>query len=89
MLVAAIGGGLVILRAAGLLAVLNLAEGVCGHWGLGRKNPIDLSEDIPVEKFQDIMDHLFITGGDLVCTDCQAEGDMFAHGGDPEDPLFG
>jgi hypothetical protein len=42
-----------------------------------------------VVEFQDIMDHLFITGGDLVCTDCQAEGDMFAHGGDPEDPLFG
>ncbi len=39
-------------------AVLNLAEGVCGHWGLGRKHPIDLSEEVPVEKFQDILDDL-------------------------------
>ena len=39
-------------------AVLSLAEGICGHWGLGRKNPIDLSEDLPVEKFQDILDHI-------------------------------
>lgn len=33
-------------------AVLNLAEGICGHWGLGRKREIDLSEDLPWEKFQ-------------------------------------
>ena len=39
-------------------AVLCLAEGICGHWGLGRQDPIDLSEDIPVEKFQDILDHI-------------------------------
>jgi HD-like signal output (HDOD) protein len=32
-------------------AVLTLAEGICGHWGLGRKENIDLSEDVPVEKF--------------------------------------
>jgi putative nucleotidyltransferase with HDIG domain len=39
-------------------AVLGLAEGICGHWGLGRQNPVDLSEDVPAEKFQDILDHL-------------------------------
>jgi len=41
-----------------------------------------------VVELQDIMDHVFITGGDLVCTDCQAEGEMFGHG-DPDTPLFG
>lgn len=44
-------------------AVLCLAEGVCGHWGLGRKDPVDLSEDIPVEKFQDILDHIGLPAG--------------------------
>jgi len=39
-------------------AILSLAEGVCGHWRLGRKNPIDLSEDIPAEKFQDLLDQI-------------------------------
>ncbi len=39
-------------------AVMNLAEGICGHWGLGRRNPVDLSEDVPAEKFRDILDHL-------------------------------
>jgi HD-like signal output (HDOD) protein len=44
-------------------AVLCLAEGVCGHWGLGRKNPVDLSEDLPVEKFQDILDQIGLPAG--------------------------
>jgi len=44
-------------------AVLCLAEGVCGHWGLGRKYPVDLSEDLPVEKFQDILDHIGLPAG--------------------------
>ena len=44
-------------------AVLCLAEGVCGHWGLGRKDPVDLSEDIPVEKFQDILGHIGLPAG--------------------------
>jgi len=39
-------------------AVPTLAEGVCGHWGLGRKTTVDLSEDVPVEKFQDVLDDL-------------------------------
>ncbi len=44
-------------------AVLSLAEGICGHWGLGRKDAIDLSEDPPVEKFQDILDHIGLPAG--------------------------
>ena len=36
-------------------AVLSLSEGICGHWKLGRKNPVDLSEDVPAEKFHDIL----------------------------------
>ena len=36
-------------------AILSLAEGICGHWGLGHKHSVDLSEDVPVEKFQDIL----------------------------------
>ena len=31
---------------------------ICGHWGLGRKHPVDLSEDVPVDKFQGILDDL-------------------------------
>jgi len=39
-------------------AVLSLSEGICGHWELGRKNPVDLSEDVPMEKFKGIVDDL-------------------------------
>ena len=39
-------------------ATLGLAEKICCHWGLGRKQPVDLSEDIPVENFQGFLDEL-------------------------------
>lgn len=39
-------------------AVLTLAEGVCGHWGLGRQQDVDLSEDVPVDKFQEVLTDL-------------------------------
>ncbi len=39
-------------------ATLALAEGVCGHWGVGRQNPVDLSEEVPMEKFQEVMEDL-------------------------------
>ena len=34
-------------------AVVSLAEKICGHWGLGRKPAVDLSEEVPWEKFQE------------------------------------
>ena len=39
-------------------AVLALAEGICGHWGLGRRETVDLSEEVPVENFQIILNDL-------------------------------
>jgi HD-like signal output (HDOD) protein len=39
-------------------AVLTLAEDICGHWGVGRKHPVDLSEEVPVEKFLEILEDL-------------------------------
>jgi hypothetical protein len=43
---------------------------------------------IPVQ-YEDILAYIFIPGEDpLVCTDCQAEGEMFPHD-DPDTPLFG
>ncbi|MEN8007782.1 MAG: HDOD domain-containing protein [Candidatus Krumholzibacteriota bacterium] len=35
-------------------AVLGLAEKICAHWGLGRKQDINLSEDVPWEKFREM-----------------------------------
>ncbi len=32
--------------------LLGLAEGVCDLWGMGRRRPVDLSQDAPVESFQ-------------------------------------
>ena len=42
-------------------AVLSLAEGICGHWGLGHKHPIDLSSDVPMDNFRNILDDLGLT----------------------------
>ena len=39
-------------------AVLTLAENICAHWGVGRKHPVDLSEEVPVDKFLGILDDL-------------------------------
>lgn len=39
-------------------AVLCLAEGICGHWGLGRKQNIDLSEEMPRDKFREMGDFI-------------------------------
>ncbi len=39
-------------------AVVSLAEGICGHWGLGRNLDIDLSEEVPWEKFQETGDFI-------------------------------
>jgi HD-like signal output (HDOD) protein len=36
-------------------AVLTLAENICSYWGIGRKHPIDLAEEVPVTNFREIM----------------------------------
>jgi putative nucleotidyltransferase with HDIG domain len=42
-------------------AVLGLAEGVCDIWGVGRKHPLNLSEDAPVEPFRPALKQLGIS----------------------------
>lgn len=41
-------------------AVLALAEGVCDIWGVGRKRPLNLSEDAPVAAFRPVLKRLGI-----------------------------
>jgi HD-like signal output (HDOD) protein len=43
---------------AGGAAALALAQGICSTWDLGRTIPMDLSQEVPVEKFQDLADFL-------------------------------
>ncbi len=39
-------------------AVLALAQEICGVWGIGRQNPVDLSEDIDYSNFSALLDEL-------------------------------
>jgi len=39
-------------------AALALAEGLCGVWGVGRQNPVDLSQDINTAQFAELIHHL-------------------------------
>jgi HD-like signal output (HDOD) protein len=39
-------------------AILALAQEICGVWGIGRKNPVDLSEEIPITTCCEILDDL-------------------------------
>ena len=40
--------------------VLSLAEEISGCWGLGHEDPVDLSMDLPVERFRPFLDRLGI-----------------------------
>ncbi len=39
-------------------AILTLAQEICGVWGIGRKNPVDLSEDIPMAVCSETLEDL-------------------------------
>jgi len=39
-------------------AILALAQEICGVWGIGRKNPVDLSEDIAMDQCHEILEDL-------------------------------
>lgn len=39
-------------------AALALAQGICSIWDLGRTIPMDLSQEVPLGKFQDLADFL-------------------------------
>jgi putative nucleotidyltransferase with HDIG domain len=41
-------------------AALSLAQGICGAWGIGRKAPVDLSQEVPYPPFLEVMDYLEI-----------------------------
>jgi HD-like signal output (HDOD) protein len=41
-------------------AALSLAQGICGHWGIGREVPVDLSKEIPVSPYLDVLEVLRI-----------------------------
>lgn len=45
---------------ASAAAALSMAQGICGHWGIGRQVPVDLSAEIPVSPFLDVLDTLRI-----------------------------
>jgi len=42
-------------------AALALAQGVCGAWGIGRKVPVDLSEEVPSASFLPVLEALRIS----------------------------
>lgn len=41
-------------------AVLSLAQKICYTWGVGKKNPVDLSQEIPADNFEKDLSHLNI-----------------------------
>ncbi len=43
---------------AGGAAALALAEGVCATWELGMNIPMDLSQEVPMEQFSELLDFL-------------------------------
>lgn len=45
---------------AGGAAALALAEGVCSTWELGVNIPMDISQEVPVDRFSELMDFLAI-----------------------------
>lgn len=48
---------------AGGAAALALAEGICSTWALGMNKPMDLSQEVPMEKFSELMDFLALDAG--------------------------
>ena len=48
---------------AGGAAALALAEGICATWQLGMNIPMDLSQEVPLEQFSELMDFLAIDPG--------------------------
>ncbi len=45
---------------AGGAAALALAEGICATWELGKRIPMDLSQEVPFEQFRVLMGFLAI-----------------------------
>jgi len=39
-------------------AALSMAQGICGYWGIGRTEVLDLSQEIPSSLFLDVMEVL-------------------------------
>ncbi len=39
-------------------AALSLAQGICGIWGIGRKVPVDLSQEVPITPFLEVTGRL-------------------------------